>query len=454
MLKDRKDLEVKRYRIDDFQLGLQKIKEEAGEDAMIVNTRRITDPNEKGNFEITVSVDSDGEAATETTRDPGTAARRWKKWQQRTGQSDTSASTSSNSNGDNELASMVQKLADDIQSLKSEVHEFRNQPSQNGGPSQSSSEVLPQTTLQTLHASLAKLKGEGQSEMFSKTISTLFDSLRTQGLRESDIESLLVSALDNTDNLDENPHALYEGIEAEMANRIHTLPPLWQTRCSKKEVGIFAGPTGVGKTTTIAKVAAHAKFVGQKSTAIICADTFRIGGLYQLETYSDLIGVPTKSVSNFREFRAALDAFRDRDLILVDTRGQSPWSATPSDDIPLTSYTELNDGEFEVKYSLCLGASSSASNLIDLAQSYETLRPLSLVFTKVDEARQIGTIASTAIETGLPISHVCNGPQVPEDILSPTDSEVARWVQSGISSTNSTLGNRQTNNSSLQQMSA
>ena len=444
-MENQQNLKVKRYRVDDFQAGLKQIKQEVGDNAIIVNTSRITDPSEKGNFEITVSVDpetmTDSDPEKTSTNGYGGLL---------DGDSNAAAASHnannghngySNHNGDsnNELASMVEDLAENVKSLKSDLRDVRDNQNRPGSQSGKLPAQAPNAMLQAFRTSLSKLQTKEKSTTFCQTISKIFESLKSRGVSEDHIEQLLAKALEESDNWEDNPTTLYDNIEDEIANQVRTLPPLWQTRCSGTEIAIFAGPTGVGKTTTVAKTAAYSKFVGHKNVAIICADTFRIGGLYQLETYADLVGVPTKSVSTFREFKGALNTFRDMDLILVDTRGQSPWTESPEEDIDLRAYQSLGSADFEIKYSLCLSTTNATQNLIDLAQSYRDIRPMSLVFTKVDESRQIGSMLSVSMETELPISHVCHGPQVPDDIMSPTDGEVARWIQHGLSSSDSTL---------------
>ncbi len=178
--------------------------------------------------------------------------------------------------------------------------------------------------------------------------------------------------------------------------------------------GIYAmiGPTGVGKTTTIAKLAA--RFVmqhGQRSVALISTDTYRIGAHEQLMTYGRLLSVPVHVANDTHALQQLLLSLRDKKLILIDTAGMSQR------DINLTQkLANLNHPLSIIKPYLVLSANAQEATLDEVLNLFKKAKPVACVLTKLDEAASLGGIISTVIKHQLPIAYVSHGQKVPEDI--------------------------------------
>jgi len=181
--------------------------------------------------------------------------------------------------------------------------------------------------------------------------------------------------------------------------------------------GIVAlvGPTGVGKTTTIAKLAA--KFIlkhGPRQVALITTDNYRIGAHEQLTTYGRLLDVPVRVASNAEELRGHINSFNDKQLILIDTAGMSQRDMRLAEQI-----NTLQQEEVPIKTYLVMSAATQYKAMNEIINAFKIFQPESSILTKLDETATQGATLSAIIENQLPISFMTNGQQVPEDIYFP-----------------------------------
>ena len=172
------------------------------------------------------------------------------------------------------------------------------------------------------------------------------------------------------------------------------------------------GPTGVGKTTTIAKLAA--RFVlrhGARSVALVTTDSYRIGAHEQLRTYARILGLPLRIAANGEELRAALAAFSDKRLVLVDSAGMSQRDLRLSEQMAL-----LAGGGEPLGTYLVLSAAGQMSAALEAAQAFHGTRLRGCIITKLDEAMSLGGLLSVVIQQKLPVAYVSDGQRVPEDL--------------------------------------
>ena len=182
-----------------------------------------------------------------------------------------------------------------------------------------------------------------------------------------------------------------------------------------KRGGVYSlvGPTGVGKTTTIAKLAARfAQIHGADKVGLITTDSFRIGALEQLATYAKILGCPLKQAKDTEQLSEAIYQLRDKKLLLIDTAGMSQR------DIKLTERLNhlLTRSRVNIKNYLVLSATSQMSVLQESVQHFKTIPLSGCIFTKIDESLSLGELISVAIHNRLPIGYLTNGQRVPEDI--------------------------------------
>ncbi|MFP5304845.1 MAG: flagellar biosynthesis protein FlhF [Gammaproteobacteria bacterium] len=178
--------------------------------------------------------------------------------------------------------------------------------------------------------------------------------------------------------------------------------------------GVIAllGPTGVGKTTTIAKLAARfAATHGTRDLALVTTDHYRVGAQEQLFTYGRLLGVPVQTAANAAELREALARLADRRLVLIDTAGMAARDRKLA-----AQFAELKAAQRPIRSWLVLSATTQAGDQDEILRRFGAARPHGCVLTKLDEATRIGGVLSAAIRHRLPIQYLCSGQRVPEDI--------------------------------------
>jgi len=181
--------------------------------------------------------------------------------------------------------------------------------------------------------------------------------------------------------------------------------------------GIVAlvGPTGVGKTTTVAKLAA--KFIlkhGSSQVALITTDNYRIGAHEQLNTYGRILDVPVRAVSSAEELRELIEGFADKKLVLIDTAGMSQRDMKLVEQINTLQYSGL-----AIRSYLVMSAATEYKAMNEIIKAFQVFAPQASILTKLDEAAAIGSALSAIIEQDLPLAFITDGQQVPEDMHSP-----------------------------------
>jgi len=191
----------------------------------------------------------------------------------------------------------------------------------------------------------------------------------------------------------------------------------------RTQVTALVGPTGVGKTTTIAKLAAYAKLELKQKVALITLDTFRVAAVDQLQQYAQILQVPLHVALTVEDLRSALRFYQDRTLVLIDTPGHSPKDAEV-----LGQLRRLLDELPEVETHLVLSATTKPRDLSDIAQRFEPLKPGRLIFTKLDETSTYGPILSTLVRIKRPLSYLGTGQEVPQDLELATSRRVSDLI--------------------------
>ena len=176
----------------------------------------------------------------------------------------------------------------------------------------------------------------------------------------------------------------------------------------------FIGPTGVGKTTTIAKIASRFCVDGGKKVALLTADTYRIAAAEQLRTYANILEVPFRIIYSVEEISQAMRDFKDYDYILVDTAGHSHQNTEQKE--VMKELIHSVDGIIEKEVFLVLSATTKYRDLLSIADTYSDMTDYKLIFTKLDETTTLGNLLNLKLYTGAPLSYVTCGQNVPDDI--------------------------------------
>ncbi len=177
---------------------------------------------------------------------------------------------------------------------------------------------------------------------------------------------------------------------------------------------LFMGPTGVGKTTTIAKIASRFTVDEKKKVALLTSDTYRIAAAEQLRTYANILEVPFRVVYTGEEACAAIEELHDFDYIFVDTAGHSHQNEEKLED--MKQMLRMVAGKAEYQVFLVLSAATKYRDLQKIASSYQEITDYQLIFTKLDETGAYGNLMNIKLFTDTPIAFVTNGQNVPDDI--------------------------------------
>lgn len=180
------------------------------------------------------------------------------------------------------------------------------------------------------------------------------------------------------------------------------------------KVVFFVGPTGVGKTTTIAKIASKFKVDEKKKIVLLTADTYRIAAAEQLRTYANILEVPFKVIYTVEEIEEAIAEFKDFDYIMVDTAGHSHHNESQRDN--MEQFIHSVDKLAEKEVFLVVSATTKYKDLLSIANSYKDITEYKLIFTKLDETTTLGNLLNLKLYTGADLSYVTCGQNVPDDI--------------------------------------
>jgi flagellar biosynthesis protein FlhF len=179
----------------------------------------------------------------------------------------------------------------------------------------------------------------------------------------------------------------------------------------RSRVVALVGPTGVGKTTTIAKLAANYRLREKRRVGLITVDTYRVAAVEQLRTYADIIDLPMEVVATPREMREAVARMSHLDLVLMDTAGRSP-----RDEVKIQELKSMLGEAEPDEVHLVLSATAGAKSLLATAERFGDVGISALVLTKLDEASSLGHLVSLVRDCRLPVSYLTDGQNVPDDI--------------------------------------
>ncbi|WP_084457039.1 flagellar biosynthesis protein FlhF [Desulfogranum mediterraneum] len=427
-------MQVKVFEATDMASGLKQVKETFGPDALILSTRTIRKGKlglmSKPVLEITAAIDKgfQEEPVSPATSMPQHAsplpapARRQFASAALTGRSEPAAARdelsyetlweppaardeASNERSSGETAQLKSEIAglkDTLNGLTRQISSLQPQ----AAPAKASVKpdfTVPGRPAQGNHPLLGMLEEYGLNQA-------------TQAAVAAQADEILYSAGSGKE-LD--LHSVVKGVIARMI----TTQKLLHTKIREQQRISLVGPTGVGKTTTIAKMAANylSRFGGR--IALITIDTYRIAAVEQLKVYGEIMRLPVEVVIKPEDLDQALERFQDYDLILVDTAGRSPRNRGDLEEMAAFLRPQHN-----ISNHLLLSATTRERELHDTINNFSILPISTFLFSKLDECEQLGVILNIHSAHHTPISYLTNGQRVPEDIIAPNPAVVADFI--------------------------
>ena len=188
-------------------------------------------------------------------------------------------------------------------------------------------------------------------------------------------------------------------------------------------VAAFVGPTGVGKTTTIAKLSAMLHFQRKMKIGLISIDNYRVGAFEQLKAYASIMGLLCVPAFSSQDLSCAFDQMRSMDMVLIDTAGHSHFDKSKIDEI-----LQFIQTDFAISTHLVLSVTSESTIIKEAVSAFSVFNPDTVVFTKIDETRRCGKILDQVCDTRLPVSLITNGQRVPEDLIVPDSARLLKII--------------------------
>ena len=291
-----------------------------------------------------------------------------------------------------------------------------------GEDSPAGQDVKSAERIRLLEDELAQMKTMLASMMAAnqpKETITIQDALRRQDVRVElceDLSGKVPVADVNLDSLDPRAASVLSGYLTQVMKFTDGLTP----GAHGSRVVAFIGTTGVGKTTTLAKVAAHFVLEQNLKGALITADTYRISAVEQLKKYAEILGLPVEVVYSAAELRKAIARHRSKDFVLVDTAGRSQYNEFQMDELK-----ELLAAHPRMEKHLVVSATTKEEDASEIMTRFSVCKPDRIIFTKTDETRTIGMVLNLLAGGDLPLSFLSNGQSVPDDIIPATAERLA-----------------------------
>lgn len=382
---------IKKYLVSSMNEAMNRIRYELGRDAVIISQRKVKKRGFKGLFspkilEVTAAVDNKN-TNDEPMKDSIDAIKKVLQNKE-----------------------MSPKVESNTQS-KSEIIKEKNVFSQLDSTIQENNNLIKE--MQEVKSMISKLS-EVTVTSSGKIKSNVEKILEKSDLNVKVIKKIISLVEKNNDDDDiEDKEKIRKVLE--------DIIPI--SYSNMKGIVVLVGPTGVGKTTTIAKLAGKLALIDKKKVGLITVDTYRIGAIEQLNTYANIMSIPFKSVFSIKEMEVALDKMKDCDVVLIDTTGCS--SKNLMQIAELNAFVQKTNTQ---NINLVISATTKDKDIEAIVEGYKTLNYSSVIITKLDETSTYGSILNIIHSAKKPLSFVTVGQNVPDDFKKITSEEITKLI--------------------------
>jgi len=269
--------------------------------------------------------------------------------------------------------------------------------------------------------------------------SEIYKLAKTSGMGEDHLENIMNLTLEHMPSRMRNSSETIKRYFQVLLRKLIPVRVEAEIPKGTKRVMMFVGPTGVGKTTTIAKLAARYSYIQEKRSkvGIITLDTYRIGAVEQLFQYAKMMRLPIEDVVDPNDFNNALSSLSHCDVILIDTVGSSQYDK----DKLLKLNNFIQSSHFQIDVNLVLSAGSKLEDLKEIYKNFSFLNIDTLIFTKFDETKVFGTIFSLIYDIDRPVSYFSIGQEVPDDIVPASSDFLVECILEGFEKKRGEHGN-------------
>lgn len=393
-------MKIRRYIGKDTHEAMKKVRVELGSDAIILNTRKIKQKGilnlfSKPLVEVLAAIDRGGQAEKESPTKNTHDKKPDVNIKPTLGETKTSTTQSN------------QRQLAYVDKLESRVNHIEV--------------LIEKIYTQMNHEKSSGLEGGNYSNQLFNSVNTEKISkvikVLSNNLLRNNVDQVIVNEMVQTIKKEMQNASTVNDVAAKMYNQIVAslgtpIPINFDEDVEKKQrIITFVGPTGVGKTTTLAKIAAISAIDKHKDIGIISADTYRIAAVEQLKTYAGILGVPVKVIYSPEEVDEAIAAFRDKDLILIDTAGRSHKDEQQFDELK-----NILEHAQPSEIFLLISLITDYNVCKEIVKSYDFIKDYKIIFTKMDEASSYGIILNICKDVQRQLSYITTGQSVPDDI--------------------------------------
>lgn len=439
---------VKKFQAPTEMEAIIKAREELGSTAVVLNIKSIKQRGlarlfKKDAVEVTAALEEkdivDGINKNKPVFDNNAASGQEAKPERMINQSMVSGGTSSTINliaDDNTAvssASAIEQKLDSLHNLLQNQGNLNSDMSSSGSQGKTVAASAYTKRMSDIKDDISGAAGENKQVKERENANYKFLQLIYKKLIDNEVDSRfadeIIGEIENSlkkeSNLDSILAAVYQKIILKLGK------PKTIEIGDKAKVIFFIGPTGVGKTTTIAKIASSFKIEKEARVAFITADTYRIAAVEQLNTYASIIDCPVSVVYSVEDMNKSLSEYKDYDLILVDTAGRSHKATEQMDELKafIEEVAQRAD-EFDFECYLTLSLTTKYKDLKSIADKYDDV-DWAVIFTKLDETCSVGNILNIRMLTDRPLSYTTSGQNVPDDIEVINEQGIARQLLGG-----------------------